>query len=237
MAVSNTYGRVRKPIGFNFIGLLSGVLGIKGHFDVTCDCSLWLPVAPSGYTAMGCVANIGDQPPLNHIVYCLRSDLITSTVFSECIYSTPSNPRFTYGFSLWRIDNVLGSFYAHSSTECPSKGNCCDLNHLLLWNSIHSPLPTEASASSLTDDHECGHQQTITDAANSSGWDVIRSISKATSYMSTPHFERLWWDKGSEIRRPVSIWRPITRTGCAILGDCITEGSDLLSYGAFKISF
>ncbi|XP_044499300.1 uncharacterized protein LOC123220770 isoform X3 [Mangifera indica] len=224
MAVSNTYGRVRKPIGFNFIGLLSGVLGIKGHFDVTCDCSLWLPVAPSGYTAMGCVANIGDQPPLNHIVYCLRSDLITSTVFSECIYSTPSNPRFTYGFSLWRVDNVLGSFYAHSSTECPSKGNSCDLNHLLLWNSIHSPLPTEASASSLTDDHECGHQQTITDAANSSGWDVIRSISKATSYMSTPHFERLWWDKGSEIRRPVSIWRPITRTGCAILGDCITEG-------------
>ncbi|KAJ0034329.1 hypothetical protein Pint_24264 [Pistacia integerrima] len=228
MAVSNTYGRVRKPIGFNFIGLLSGVRGIEGHSDANYDCSLWMPVAPPGYTAMGCVANIGDHPPLNHIVYCLRSDLVTSTTFSECIFSAPSNPRFTSGFSIWRMDNVLGSFYAHSSTECPSKGISCDLNHLLLWNSIQSHLPTEASASGdsgLPDDQEHGRQQTSTDGANSSGWDVVRSISKATScYMSTPHFERIWWDKGSEIRRPISIWRPITRTGYAILGDCVTEG-------------
>ncbi|XP_044485071.1 uncharacterized protein LOC123210663 isoform X2 [Mangifera indica] len=225
MAVSNTYGRVRKPIGFNFIGLLSRVQGIEGHSDVKCDCSLWMPIAPPGYTAMGCVANVGDQPPSNHIVYCLRSDLVTSTTFSECIFSAPSNPGFTSGFSIWRMDNVLGSFYAHSSIECPSKGISCDLNHVLLWNSIQSHLPTEASSSSLTDDHEHGHQQTSTDGANSSGWDGVRSISKATScYTSTPHFERIWWDKGSELCRPVSIWRPITRSGYAMLGDCVIEG-------------
>ncbi|TKY54291.1 Vacuolar protein sorting-associated protein 13C [Spatholobus suberectus] len=42
--------------------------------------------------------------------------------------------------------------------------------------------------------------------------------------MSTPNFERIWWDKGSDLRRPVSIWRPITRHGYSVLGDCITEG-------------
>ncbi|KAK4405432.1 putative vacuolar protein sorting-associated protein 13A [Sesamum angolense] len=42
--------------------------------------------------------------------------------------------------------------------------------------------------------------------------------------MSTPNFERIWWDRGGDIRRPFSIWRPIPRLGYAILGDCITEG-------------
>lgn len=227
MAVNNTYGRVRKPIGFNFIGFLSDALGIEGHSDVNFDCSLWMPVAPPGYIAMGCVAHVGNQPPPNHIVYCLRSDLVTSTTFSECIFSAPSSPGFASGFSIWRMDNVLGLFYAHPSAKSPSNGSSCDLNHLLLWNSIQSHFSSEQSASDLTDDHGCGAQQTTHEGASSSGWDVLRSISKATScYISTPHFERIWWDKGSEIRRPVSIWRPITRAGYSMLGDCITEGLD-----------
>ncbi|KAL4193113.1 hypothetical protein AMTRI_Chr06g197730 [Amborella trichopoda] len=57
------------------------------------------------------------------------------------------------------------------------------------------------------------------------GWDMLRSISKSSSYyMSTPHFERIWWDKGSDHRKPVSIWRPLPRPGFTILGDCITVG-------------
>ncbi|KAH9766380.1 C2 domain-containing protein [Citrus sinensis] len=237
MAVNNTYGRVRKPIGFNFIGFLSDALGIEGHSDVNFDCSLWMPVAPPGYIAMGCVAHVGNQPPPNHIVYCLRSDLVTSTTFSECIFSAPSSPGFASGFSIWRMDNVLGLFYAHPSAKCPSNGSSCDLNHLLLWNSIQSHFSSEQSASDLTDDHGCGAQQTTHEGASSSGWDVLRSISKATScYISTPHFERIWWDKGSEIRRPVSIWRPITRAGYSMLGDCITEGLEPPTLGImFKV--
>lgn len=228
MAVNNSYGRVRKPIGFDFIGLLSDAQGIEGHSDVSSDCSLWMPVAPPGYTAMGCVAHVGNEPPPNHIVYCLRSDLVTSATFSECAFSAPSNPVFASGFSIWRVDNVLGSFYAHPSAECPFKSNSCDLNHLLLWNSAQSHLSLKESASDLTDDHNYGTQRVTNEGASSSGWDVLRSISKSTScYMSTPHFERIWWDKGSEIRRPVSVWRPITRAGYAMLGDCITEGLDL----------
>ncbi|KAK1591812.1 hypothetical protein Q3G72_014066 [Acer saccharum] len=237
MAVSNTYGRVRKPIGFNLIGLVSDVEGTEDHLVGDRGCSLWMPVAPPGYTAMGCVANIGRQPPPNHIVYCLRSDLVTSTAFSECIYSAPSNPRFESGFSIWRMDNVLGSFYAHCSSECPSKGSSCNLNHLLLWNSIRPHLSSEESAPELTDDHDYECQQTSVEGASSSGWDVLRSISKATNYyVSTPHFERVWWDKGSEIRRPVSIWRPISRVGYAMLGDCVTEGLEPPTLGIiFKV--
>lgn len=228
MAVSNTYGRVRKPIGFNLIGLFLGILGHSGgeakpHTD--CDCSIWEPVAPPGYTALGCVVNIGNDAPPNHIVYCIRSDLVTLATHSECIFNASSNPQFPSGFSIWRLDNILGSFSAHSTTKCPSVDNSWDLNHLLLWNSNRIRSPSRESASDLTVDREYGGQETSNQNVNSSGWDTVRSISKATNcYMSTPNFERIWWDKGTDLRRPVSIWRPIARPGYAILGDCITEG-------------
>ncbi|RWW86057.1 hypothetical protein BHE74_00005220 [Ensete ventricosum] len=47
-----------------------------------------MPIPPPGYSAVGCVAHPGSQPPPNHIVHCLRADLLTSTNFSvfKCDY-------------------------------------------------------------------------------------------------------------------------------------------------------
>ncbi|XAR56952.1 hypothetical protein NMG60_11024929 [Bertholletia excelsa] len=228
MAVSNMYGRVQKPLGFNLLGSFSGIQGFKdGEFqcEVDCEFSLWIPIPPPGYLALGCVAHKGSQPPPNHIIYCLRSDLVTSTTYYECSFCAPSNPCFSYGFSIWRLDNVVGSFYAHPSAEPPPKDGCFDLNNLLLWNSsLHYPSSKE-SISNQSARQEYVNQQSGSQSASSAGWDVLRSISKPTNcYISTPNFERIWWDKGSDIRRPLSVWRPISRTGYGILGDCITEG-------------
>ncbi|RAL47445.1 hypothetical protein DM860_013410 [Cuscuta australis] len=215
VAISNTYGRVRKPLGYELIGKLSGTQGSTGVDD---ECSLWLPIAPAGYMAVGCVAHIGSQQPPNHIVHCIRCDLITSTTYSECLFSAAVSSSFISGYSIWRLDNALGSFYAHQSTEHPPKESCFDLNHLLLWSSSWYRSSSIYPSIDLTYEHECMQPHT-------SGWDIVRSISKATScYVSTPNFERIWWDRGSDLRRPVSIWRPITRPGYAVLGDCITEG-------------
>lgn len=228
MAVSNTYGRVRKPICFTLIGLFSGILGSNGNKDESGgdgECSLWMPVPPPGYKALGCVVNIGKQPPSNHIVYCIRSDLTTSATYSECILSAPANVNFVSGFSIWRIDNVLASFLAHASTGCPPIDNTYNLNHLLLWNSIQHHSSKQYAAKVRVGRDDPGSLQKSNQVENSSGWDIIRLISKAAScYMSTPNFERIWWDKGGDLHRQISIWRPIARPGYAILGDCITEG-------------
>ncbi|XP_050216889.1 uncharacterized protein LOC126667840 isoform X2 [Mercurialis annua] len=227
MAVSNTYGRVRKPVGFNLIASLSGMQGFGNdtHSDSGSDCSLWMPVAPEGYTALGCVAHRGRESPPSHIVYCLRSDLVASSAYSECIFNVPPNSVSTSGFSIWRMDNVIASFSAHLSTESPSRISCCNLSHLLLWNSIRHHSLSKETASDLALNYDHKSRQTAIESDNSSGWDIIRSISKASNcYISTPNFERIWWDKGSDVRRPVSIWRPIARSGYGILGDCITEG-------------
>ncbi|WVZ12338.1 hypothetical protein V8G54_016868 [Vigna mungo] len=225
MAVSNTYGRVRKPVGFHLIGSFLNIQGHGGSKDHSVDdndCSLWMPIAPSGYTALGCVVHVGNEPPPNHIVHCLRSDLVTSAKYTDCLLNIPLNSHFISGFSIWRLDNAVGSFFAHSSTGCPPKDRCYDLNHLLVWNSNRAPLI--GPVSDYSSDQENKNIQT-SKSVNTSGWDILKSISKATNcYMSTPNFERIWWDKGSDLRRPVSIWRPIARHGYSVLGDCITEG-------------
>ncbi|PKU71895.1 hypothetical protein MA16_Dca021733 [Dendrobium catenatum] len=177
-----------------------------------------MPIPPPGYTAVGCVAQVGSQPPSNHVVYCLRSDLVTSTTYSDCIFYVPPQPRALSGFSIWHVDNVLGSFYAHSSVDYPSKDESFDLHQILLrypnWHFSVKKNPQSAS-------HD---QQTFNSSNASSGWDILRTLSQTSYFMSTPHFERIWWDKGSDLRRPISIWRPIPRQGFAPLGDCITEG-------------
>ncbi|CAM6091491.1 unnamed protein product [Calypogeia fissa] len=43
-------------------------------------------------------------------------------------------------------------------------------------------------------------------------------------FSNAPQFERIWWDKGSDSRQGVSIWRPKTSSGYPILGDCLVEG-------------
>ncbi|GAB2216278.1 hypothetical protein Droror1_Dr00024048 [Drosera rotundifolia] len=228
MAVSNTYGRVRKPVSYRHIGFLSAIRGVEGDEetrDTDAECSLWLPVAPTGYVTLGCVVNVGNHPPSTHVAYCIRADLVTSTMYSECIYSVTSTMSKTSGFSIWRLDNVLGSFIAHSYADCPPKDICYDLNHCLVWNThLYRPSVKRSKATtSLYTDSKT--QEASNQTLSSSGWDIIRSYSKANNcFISTPNFERIWWDKGGDLRRPISLWRPIPRPGYAVLGDCIAEG-------------
>lgn len=228
IAVSNTFGRVRKPLGFKLVGLLSEILQFdksEGHVDSKNECSLWLPVPPPGYKALGCVATVGDQAPANHIVYCIRADLVTSTKYSECLFNVPSNPPYPSGFSIWRLDNVVGSFFPYPSVDCPSNEFCYDLNHCLKWNTYGHHSSSKRSLSKSCLDREPDASQGGKQNAGSSGWDILRAYSRSHNcFVSVPNFERIWWDKGGEFRRPVSIWRPIPRPGYAILGDCLTEG-------------
>lgn len=94
VALSNTYGRVRKPLGFRLVHILPGSLDLmdSSESNEEIECSIWTPVPPPGYLALGCVVNIGRQPPSNHVVYCLRSDLVTSAAFSDCIHTISSAP-------------------------------------------------------------------------------------------------------------------------------------------------
>ncbi|XP_078433928.1 calcium-dependent lipid-binding family protein isoform X2 [Wolffia australiana] len=230
MAVGNAYGRVRKPVGFKIICSLSDIQNWNQESEVDADnqCFLWMPIAPPGYTAMGCVAHPGNGPPPNNVVHCIRSDLVSCTSFSDCILSVESNQRDLSGFSIWRVDNSVGSFYAHSSKNFPGETKCFDFHQSLLSYSSGQMISKSMSKDSP------GHGGTHDNISygKSSGWDIMRSISNSSRHsISTPHFERIWWDKISESVQPISIWRPMPRPGFSGLGDCIVEGLEPPAFG------
>ncbi|KAI3512412.1 hypothetical protein L1887_19727 [Cichorium endivia] len=235
MAVSNAYGRVRRPLGFKLIGLFSSIQHPEKPEDLPSldsDCSLWAPVPPPGYLAVGCIVHIGNQPPPTNVVYCIRADLATSSAYSACMFNSPPNNTYTSGFSVWRLDNFLGSFDANPSVSSPSSDRCYDINHLLLFNSSWNRLSARDPKSDVNADQESNSSSnttttttTTTTQQQTNNKDTTASgCSKASCCMSTPSFERIWWDKGGDARKPVSVWRPIPRPGFKILGDCITEG-------------
>ncbi|CAN6447305.1 unnamed protein product [Victoria cruziana] len=234
MAVSNTYGRVRKAAGFNLVGSLSGICGAEDCNNNSNDergCSLWMPIPPPGYKAMGCVAHIGGKPPPNHIVYCIRADLVTSATFLDCVLYISPSPSFLTGFSIWLVENAVGSFYAHSTVGCPPKCLIFDFHEIVRRNMYKAiPCMNDLPVSLSMVDGKRLHDKTT--GSNSNSLDVLQSITKFSGYyMSTPNFERIWWDRGSEGRRPISIWRPIPHPGFSILGDCIAEGFEPPSPG------
>lgn len=130
--------------------------------------------------------------------------------------------RMLSGFSIWRVDNVIASFHAHSSANQPTRTEALDLHHVLLRNPNCYIIKDLTADSSVRSDHPTDQSSR---SKSTSGWDVVRTLSRPSSYCtSTPHFERIWWDKGGDSRRPFSIWRPLPRFGFAPVGDCITEG-------------
>ncbi|KAM1723461.1 hypothetical protein COP2_022335 [Malus domestica] len=174
MAVSNAYGRVREPIGFNLIGLFSAIQGFgrgdsdNAYFLLHQILNLHLDLASGAWRMF-----------LDHFMPILLLNALLKTVVVTSII-------FFFGIGI-----SIGL----------------------------------EPASNLAIDNNYASQQTRNQTGNSSGWDIVRSISKAINcFMATPNFERIWWDKGSDLCRPVSVWRPIARRGYAILGDCITEG-------------
>ena len=130
--------------------------------------------------------------------------------------------RIMSEFSIWRVDNVIASFCAHSSVEQPTRTEALDLHHVLLRNP-NCYIVKDLNADSSIQNDQSSDQ--LTHHKSMSGWDVLRTMSRPSNYcMSTPHFERIWWDKGNDTKKPFSIWRPLPLFGFASVGDCISEG-------------
>jgi vacuolar protein sorting-associated protein 13A/C len=66
-------GRLARPLGFKARAHLVG-RNIE-------EASLWLPVAPPGYVALGCVASRGFNPPDPDCMRCVRMDLVNQVCF------------------------------------------------------------------------------------------------------------------------------------------------------------
>ncbi|NUT75082.1 Vps62-related protein [Pseudomonas sp. C1C7] len=67
------------------------------------DCTVWRPIPPAGYVAMGMVCSNGRDKPLTNTVRCVREDLVVASSVSREIWSD-SGSGASQDFSAWAIE-------------------------------------------------------------------------------------------------------------------------------------
>ncbi|UQS14486.1 Vps62-related protein [Pseudomonas sp. HS6] len=67
------------------------------------DCTVWRPIPPSGYVALGVVCSNGRDKPLLNTVRCVRSDLVVAANLGDLIWSDKGSGA-RQNFSAWHID-------------------------------------------------------------------------------------------------------------------------------------
>ena len=126
--------------------------------------------------------------------------------------------RSEKNFSIWRVDNAVGSFIAHQSHKPPEDLSLFNFLAVLYEDVFDSVVHTNK----LRD----RKSRLLERKQSLSGIENIEIPQKRGHLISTTaQFERMWWDKGGgDNRRPISIWRPIPPPGYAIVGDHLVEG-------------
>lgn len=77
------------------------------------DCSIWRPIPPEGYVALGQVCSNGRDKPLLNTVRCVRADLVVRSFVSDLIWNDKGSGA-KRSFSAWGIfppDAQAGEIY------------------------------------------------------------------------------------------------------------------------------
>ncbi|KMT11750.1 hypothetical protein BVRB_5g105600 [Beta vulgaris subsp. vulgaris] len=174
------------------------------------SCSIWYPVAPKGYTAMGCVVSSGTAPPPLSSSFCILASLVSSCPLRDCVVIGASNENLL-ALPFWRVDNCFGTFLPTESNSMKLVGGAYDLRHFFFGLSEftednsrsdlrhvsvrHGPLPAESAI------------------ANS-----------ARRFEDVDTFHLVWRNQGSNSGKELSIWRPLSPSGMVYFGDIAVKG-------------
>ncbi|GAB4857735.1 hypothetical protein Ancab_015642 [Ancistrocladus abbreviatus] len=107
---------LRAPSDFQMVGHIKKQMGME-------SISFWLPLAPPGFLALGCVASKGSLKPHDFgSLRCIRSNMVSGDQFSEeSIWDTSDAWVRTNPFSIWTVGNELGTFLVRSGHKKPPK--------------------------------------------------------------------------------------------------------------------
>ena len=180
-----TSGILAKPINYIEIWKDSGS-------DADRDVSVWRPVCPSKYRALGDVANGNYGPPSFDEVRCIHESALVKALPGGFIWNDSGSGAHR-DFGAWGIqasaaDSTYtylsrGLFYGATSHSRPSIGE--------LW-AVKMKQTNDARRAQLMSD------------------DLL--------FDYTQVFERVWDDKGSGAHRNVSFFKPVPRDGYYALG-------------------
>ncbi|MQL82392.1 hypothetical protein Taro_014849, partial [Colocasia esculenta] len=106
---------LKPAINFQLVGYIKKQKGIE-------SISFWLPQAPPGFVSLGCIASKSSPKPIDFSsLRCVRSDLVTGSVFPEESIWNSSDTRTAEWFSIWTVDNEACTFFARKGLKRPPK--------------------------------------------------------------------------------------------------------------------
>lgn len=96
-SVDGTKGNaLSRPDDFERVWLASGS-------GTTANASIWRPIAPSGYVALGLVCSHDSAKPSSNAIRCVREDLVIPANVSDSIWNDKYSGA-TQNFSAWHIE-------------------------------------------------------------------------------------------------------------------------------------
>ncbi|XP_050223282.1 uncharacterized protein LOC126673249 [Mercurialis annua] len=222
LAVNMNFARVKRPISFKLIWPPSskemydqGVIrsgSIPNSHKVDDSCTIWFPEAPKGYVALGCIVSTGrTQPPLTS-AFCILASLVSPCPLRDCItiFSTNEYPSTS---AFWRVENSFSTFLPADSSTLNLLGGAYELRHIKFGLLDFSPM---ASKSSDVETSSC-HANEL-QSKNST------SINSGRRFEAVASFQLIWWNRASNSRKKLSIWRPVVPQGMVFFGDIAVKG-------------
>lgn len=79
------------------------------------DVTIWVPVPPPGFTAVGCVAKTTPDPPPPQTCCCPHSSLLVEAALGECVWQRPPS-------HLWCVNNAAYTFLVAANGEHMPRG-------------------------------------------------------------------------------------------------------------------
>lgn len=97
LAVNTSLVKVKRPVSYRLIWSFSPEntassshelrirLPNENNSSANESCSIWFPVAPKGYVAVGCVVSPGSEQPSLSSALCILSSLVSPCAMKDCI--------------------------------------------------------------------------------------------------------------------------------------------------------
>ncbi|XP_024994007.1 uncharacterized protein LOC112527539 isoform X2 [Cynara cardunculus var. scolymus] len=219
LAVNTRYVKIKKPEAFKLVWPLSDSQGVdllqfvpsKALEDGAESCSIWFPVAPKGYAALGCVVSPGRTQPSVSSVFCLHASLLSPCAIRDCI--TISSGHISSGLAFWRVDSSLGTFLPADPGTLSVVGRAYELRHILFgFRGGSSKSLKDSEIQALSFDRDNVQSERSSTATSGRRFQAVAS------------FRLIWWNQGSKSRKKLSIWRPIISQGMVYFGDIAVRG-------------
>ncbi|KAJ0970742.1 hypothetical protein J5N97_018701 [Dioscorea zingiberensis] len=225
IAVNTSLVRVKRPISFKLIwpcsirstsggnhGSTSGILKYDDYGQEE-SFSVWFPIAPKGFVAVGCVVSPGREMPSLSSALCIMSTLVSPSTLKDYMALGP-NEGSSENVAFWRVENSFGSFLPADPIHLNITAKPYDFRHII---SATSDFSTDTTRSFSSRDNSQRHDHAL---------QLERSafLNSGRLFEAVASFKLIWWNQGSASRRKFSVWRPMVQPGMVYLGDIAVQG-------------